>query len=85
MVKKSICNAEDTGDADSILGLRRAPGGGHDSPLQYSCLENLMDRAEEHGWYSPQGHKELDITEVTEYTRLYRKYIFISYSKMLLL
>ena len=29
---------------DSILGSRRSPGGGHGNPLQYSCLENPMDR-----------------------------------------
>ena len=28
----------------SIPGLRRSPGGGHGNPLQYSCLENPMDR-----------------------------------------
>ena len=28
----------------SIPGLRRSPGGGHSNPLQYSCLENPMDR-----------------------------------------
>ena len=28
----------------SIPGLRRSPGGGHSSPLQYSCLENPVDR-----------------------------------------
>ena len=32
------------GDAGSIPGLERSPGGGHDNPLQYSCLENPMDR-----------------------------------------
>ena len=39
--KKSVCNA---GDAGLIPGLGRFPGGGHGNPLQYSCLENLMDR-----------------------------------------
>ena len=33
-----------TGDANSILGLGRAPEGGHGNLLQYSCLENPMDR-----------------------------------------
>ena len=37
-------DAEDTGDAGSISGLGRSPGGGHSNPLQYSCLENPMDR-----------------------------------------
>ena len=32
------------GDMDSILELRRSPGGGNGSPLQYSCLGNPMDR-----------------------------------------
>ena len=32
------------GDLGSISGLGRSPGGGSDNPLQYSCLENSMDR-----------------------------------------
>ena len=32
------------GDVDSILGLGRSPGEGNGNPLQYSCLENFMDR-----------------------------------------
>ena len=39
--KESTCNA---GDLGMIPGLGRSPGGGHGNPLQYSCLENLMDR-----------------------------------------
>ena len=42
--KESSCNAGDTGDAGSIPGLGGSPGGGNDSPLQYSCLKNPMDR-----------------------------------------
>ena len=38
------------GDMDLILGLGRSPGGGgHGNPLQYSCLENPMDRG---AWWS---------------------------------
>ena len=40
-VKASACNA---GDLGSISGLGRSPGEGNDNPLQYSCLENPMDR-----------------------------------------
>ena len=36
------------GDAGSIPGLGRFPGGGHGNPLQYSCLENPMDRGAWH-------------------------------------
>ena len=43
-IKNLPDNAEDLRDADSIPGLGRAPGGGHGNPLQYSCLENPMDR-----------------------------------------
>ena len=37
-------NAEDPGDRSLIPGLGSSPGGGHGKPLQYSCLENPMDR-----------------------------------------
>ena len=39
--KDSACNV---GDLGSVPRLRRSLGGGHGSPLQYSCLENPMDR-----------------------------------------
>ena len=39
--KESACSAEDPG---SIPELGRSPGGGNGNPLQYPCLENLMDR-----------------------------------------
>jgi len=39
--KESACN---TGDMGLILGLERSPGEGNGYPLQYSCLENSMDR-----------------------------------------
>ena len=42
--KESVCNAGDAGDLGSIPGSGRSPGGGHGNPLQYSCLENFMDR-----------------------------------------
>ena len=44
MVKNLPASAGDLRDADLIPGLGRSPEGGHDSPLQYSCLENPMDR-----------------------------------------
>ena len=43
-VKKSTCSAGATEDIGSIPGLGRSPGGGHSNPLQYSYLENPMDR-----------------------------------------
>ena len=44
MSKESTCDTGDIGDAGSIPGLGRSPGGGHGNPLQYSCLEDPMDR-----------------------------------------
>ena len=44
MGKESAFKAGDAGDMGSIPGLGRFPGGGHSNPLQYSCLENPMDR-----------------------------------------
>ena len=44
VVKNLPVNAEDVRDPGSIPGSGRSPGGGHGNPLQYSCLENPMDR-----------------------------------------
>ena len=44
VVRHLPANAGDTGDADLIPGSRRSPGEGKGNPLQYSCLENSMDR-----------------------------------------
>ena len=44
VVKNLPANAGDVRDLSSIPGLGRSPGGGHGHPLQYSCLENPMDR-----------------------------------------
>ena len=61
--KESTCNAGDAGDEGLIPGLGGSPGGEHGIPLQYSCLENPMDRG-----HSPQCRKESDTTEATEHT-----------------
>jgi len=44
VVKNLSANAEDLSAAGSILVLGRSPGEGHGNPLQYSLLENPMDR-----------------------------------------
>jgi len=44
VVKNPPANAGDLRDAGSISGLGRSLGGRHGNPLQYSCLENPMDR-----------------------------------------
>ena len=59
MGKESTFNAGDRGDMDLIPGWGRVLGGGNGYPLQYSCLENPMDRGTTvHG-----ALKELDMTK----------------------
>ena len=57
--KESACEA---GDLNLIPGSRRSPGGGNGNPLQYSCLENPMDKG---AWWATVHRvaKELDKTE----------------------
>ena len=59
VVKNPLTNS---GDAGSIPGLGRSPGGGHSNPLQYSCLKNPMDR--DIDWQATiHGATESDVTE----------------------
>ena len=51
--KESACNA---GDQGLIPGLGRCPGDGNGNPLQYSCLENSVDKVV---GYSPWGRKSV--------------------------
>ena len=44
VVKNLPANAGDLREGGSVPGLGRSPGGGHHNPLQYSCLENPVDR-----------------------------------------
>ena len=64
MVKNPPASAEDLRDSGSIPGLGRSPGGGHGNPLQCFCLERSHGQRSLLG-YSPQGHTESDMTEVT--------------------
>ena len=58
MVKNLLANA---GDSGSIPGLGRYSGGGNENPLQYSCLENSMDRG---AWRATVHEaKESDMTK----------------------
>ena len=43
-VKNLLADAGGAADSDSVLGSEIFPGGGNGKPLQYSCLENSMDR-----------------------------------------
>ena len=63
VVKNPLVNAGDIRDVVSVPGLGRPPGGGHGNPLQYSCLENPMDRGA--WWAKVHRVAESDMIEAT--------------------
>ena len=67
MVKNLPTNAGDIRDVGLIPGSGGFPGGGNGNPVQYSCLENSMDRG---AWYATiHGVTELDVTEATQHAK----------------
>ena len=61
VVKNPPVSAGDIRDSGSIPGRGRSSGGGHGNPLQYSCLENPVDRGD---WRTAvHGVAELEVTE----------------------
>ena len=64
MVKNPPANAGDVRNTGWLLGSGRSPAGGHGNPLQYSCLENPMDRVAR--WATVRGGRKVsDTTEAT--------------------
>ena len=71
VVKNPPANAGNMRDLGSIPGLGRSPGGGHDNPLHYSCLENPMDRGAWRG--TAHWAAESDMTEqLSRHTHAYK-------------
>ena len=66
--KASACDA---GDPGSIPGSGRSPGEGNGNPLQYSCLENPMDRGAR--WATVHGVAKSQ-TRLSDYTYDMKKY-----------
>ena len=66
MVKNLPANSGHIRDVGSIPGSGRSPRGGHGNPLQYSRLENPIDRGA--WWATVHRVTELDMTEVTSHT-----------------
>ena len=62
--KESVCNA---GDPGSIPGSGRSPGEGNGNPLEYSCLENPMDRE---AWRATVHWVAKSWTQLSDYTTL---------------
>ena len=61
-VKNTPDKAEDIRDRRLIPGSGRSPGGGYGNPLQYSCMENPMDRG---AWRAAVQELQRDTTKVT--------------------
>ena len=76
MVKNPPANAEGAKDTGSISGSGISPRVRKSNLLQYSCLDNSMDRGTWPG-YSPWGRKEPDMTEQLSMTQLSHFWIFI--------
>ena len=71
------------GDAGSIPGRERAPGGANDSPLQYFCLESPMDRGAR--WAAVPGvAKESNMTATKQEQSLYWVIFFLAQQLLLL-
>ena len=67
MAQESTCNAGDVGDTGDVSwmpGSGRSPGGGNGNPLQYSCLENPMDRGA--CWGTVHGLKRVGWTRLSD-------------------
>ena len=77
---KSACTA---GDPVSILGSGRSPGEGNGNPLQYSCLENPMDRG---AWQSIIHGITKSLTQLNDFTFTeiikFAYLVFFSYQNM---
>ena len=67
VVKKPPANAGDVTDMGLIPELGRSPGGGHGNPLQYSCLEDPMDRGAR--WAAVHGvaHSRTPLKQLSTY------------------
>ena len=61
MVRNPSANAGEVGDVGSLPGSGRSLGGGHGNPLQYSCLENAMNRG---AWWASAHRVAKDRTQL---------------------
>ena len=70
VVKNLPANAGDIRNAGSILGLGRSPGEGHGNLLQYSCLENPMDRGAWQATIHRVAQSQTQLKQLSTYVRL---------------
>ena len=78
-VKESACNA---GDLGSIPGSGSSPGEGNGNPLQYSCLENPMDRGA--WWATVHGvaKSRAQLSDLTYLLMFYANILKINYTSI---
>ena len=69
--KNPSANAGDIRDVGSIPGSERSPGGGHGNPLQYSCLENAMDRGAWHALVNRVAKSFTRLKQLTTHVALF--------------
>ena len=61
--KESACNAGDVGDTGLTHGMGRSPGEGDGKPLQYSCLENSVNRM---AWPATVHHVKMSWAQLSD-------------------
>ena len=66
-------SAYNAGDLGSIPGSGRSPGEGNGNPLQYSCLENPMDRG---AWWATVRGVAKSRTRLSDFTYLFKSMVF---------
>ena len=69
MVENPPASAGGIRDTGSIPGSGRSPGGGHGNPLQYSCLENPMDRGAWRAMVRGVAQSQTQLTQLSVHTR----------------
>ena len=72
LVKNLPASVGDPGDVGSIPGLGRSPGEGNGNPLQYSCLENSMNRG---AWWARVHGVMKNLTQLSVHTHTYNRKI----------
>ena len=78
MVRSLSVDAGDIRDSGLIPGSRRSPGGGHGNPLQYSCLENLMNRGAWQATVHRVAESQTQLERLSTHIFLQRK-MFMAY------
>ena len=81
VVKNLPTSAGDAGDMSSILGLGRSPGEENGNPIQYSCLENSMDREAWRATVQGDSESQIQLSDLAAAAAafLFQKFILKSY------